>query len=178
MSENVGPDDMPSFDQIQKARQMTLHRQEEVVPVTGRDWLEMIETEVAELNRKHFEFRWYKLKKQAMWMPLSALETEPGSWFELARTTHGSLPWWWTSLGRSAWKAWSLDRQRWFRYPHEPGACMDRNGQVSWLTHISSSARETVAHAHVHTYDWKLKRHWCFVMSMWSHCSWVEPTAF
>ncbi len=62
-------------------------------------------------------------------------QTEPGSWFELARTTHGSLPWWWTSLGRSAWKAWSLDRQRWFRYLHEileRKGCKGRN--KTWLT--------------------------------------------
>ncbi len=78
MSENVDPDDMPSFDQIQKARRMRLGHQEEVVPVTGRDWLEMIAEVSSNGDRKPYEFRWYKFKKQAMWMPLPALETGPG----------------------------------------------------------------------------------------------------
>ena len=77
MSENVQPPDMPSLEQIHKARRARIQRQEEVVPASGRDWLDMVETECAQQRRKPYEFRWFKFKKQAMWMPMSALETEP-----------------------------------------------------------------------------------------------------
>ena len=36
----------------------------------------MIDAELAEVNRKPFEFRWCKFKKTAVWMPPLALETE------------------------------------------------------------------------------------------------------